>query len=81
MAIFQADVMVSQGPNKVLAKTTFAEYEIPDEIIREYRSYVETGFAAVLASAALEILGGSDATGLMKALPGTVSRLLTTGEC
>ena len=81
MAVFQAEVIVHAGANQALAKTTFAEYEIPDEIIREYRSFVETGFAAVLAKAAQVILKDSDVTGLIAAMPVTVNNLLKNGEC
>ena len=81
MAVFQAEVIVHAGANQALAKTTFAEYEIPDEIIREYRSFVETGFAAVLFKAAQIILTEGDVTGLMAAAPDVISNLVKSGEC
>ena len=75
MAIFNAEVNVTIG-KEVQAKTSFTEFEIPDEIIREYRSFVETGFAAVLAKAAIVILSEMDAKALMEAAPGLSARIL-----
>jgi len=75
MAIFNAEVNVTIG-KEVQAKTSFTEFEIPDEIIREYRSFVETGFAAVLAKAAIVILSEMDPKALMDAAPALSSRIL-----
>ena len=75
MAVFNAEVNVTIG-KEVQAKTSFTEFDIPDEIIREYRSFVETGFAAVLAKAAIIILKDLDAKALMEAAPGLSSRIL-----
>ena len=75
MAIFNAEVNVTIG-KEVQAKTSFTEYEIPDEIIREYRTFVETGFAAVLAKAAIVILQEMDPKALMEAAPGVASRIM-----
>ena len=75
MAIFNAEVNVTIG-KEVQAKTSFTEFEIPDEIIREYRSFVETGFAAVLAKAAIVILSEMDPKALMEAAPGLSARIL-----
>ena len=76
MAVFQAEMTVSAGGSEALAKSTFAEYQIPDEIIREYRTFVETGFAAVLAKAAIVVLSEGDVTGLMAATPSAVNGIL-----
>ena len=75
VAAFRATVSVTIGKD-VQATTEFAEYVIPVEIIREYRTFVETGFAAVLAKAAIVILGSGDATGLMAATPAAVQNIL-----
>jgi len=74
MAVFNTEVNVTIG-KEVQAKTSFTEFEIPDEIIREYRSFVETGFAAVLAKAAIVILqDGPDK--LMGEAAGLSSRIM-----
>ena len=59
MAVFRVDISTTQS-NEVLATANFAENTIPDEFIREYRTFVETGFAAVLAKASTLILTDGD---------------------
>lgn len=52
--------------------------DVPDEVMREYRTYVETGFAAVMAKASVIALkgAGQDVTGLLTATASTVSAIL-----
>ena len=75
MAVFNGEVNVTIG-KEVQAKTTFTEFDIPDEIIREYRTFVEAGFAAVLAKAAVIILKDGDPASLTASTAGLSARIL-----
>ena len=75
MAIFNSEVSVTIG-KEVQAKTSFTEFEIPDDIIREYRTFVETGFAAVLAKASIVILRDMDPAALMAEAPKVAKSIL-----
>ena len=57
-------------------KAEFTEYDIPDEIIREYRTFVETGCAAVIAKAAVIILGSGDAKDLVSGARDVSARIM-----
>ena len=77
VGVFKAQCSVTVG-NQVQNTLEFGEYVIPVEIIREYRTFVETGFAAVLAKASIVILSNTspDVTGLMAATPAAVRSVL-----